>query len=83
MNQKELDLKINFTRYCVFIKVFNGDIDKWKEHLKKGGSIDQVVDDYQFVLWLGKKIKEDPGLVDRIKEMIKQVEKEFREENNI
>ena len=74
---KELDLKINLARYNVFIKVFDGNIDKWKEHLKKDGSIDPVIDDYQFVFWLEKKLKEDPSLLDHIKKMLKQVEEEF------
>jgi len=74
---KELDLKINLARYNVFIKAFDGNIDKWKEHLKKDSSIDPVIDDYQFVFWLEKKLKEDTGLLNRIKEMLKQVEKEF------
>jgi len=79
MNQKELDLKINYARYNVFIKVFDGDITKWKEFLKEKGSIEEVTDDYQFVLRLEKKLREDPGLLDRIKELLKQYE-EVRKE---
>ena len=59
-------------KYNLFIKVFDGSVNKWKKHLKEKGSMDQVIGDYNFVLWLEKELKRDPGLLDRIKELVRQ-----------
>jgi hypothetical protein len=69
---EELDFETNNIGYQVFIKVFDGNITKWKSYLKKRGSMDQVKDDYQFVLRLEKKLKEDPGFLERIENMVKK-----------
>lgn len=76
MDQEELN-KADFIRYRVFIKVFDGSINRWKRFLKEKGSMDQVIGDYQFVLFLEKELKKDPGLLDRIKKMLKRVEEEL------
>jgi len=83
MDQDKLEFFTIIIRYSIFIKVFDGDITKWKNFLKKKGSMDQVTDDYPFVLQLEKELKEDPGLLDRIKELLRQYEeakKEIRRE---
>jgi len=70
MDQEEINLKADFARYHIFIKVFDGSIDKWKEFFEKKGSMEQVTDDYQFVLWLEKELKKDSGLLGRIRTMV-------------
>jgi len=77
MDQEELNLKADFARYHVFIKVFAGSIDKWKDYLRKRGSMDQVTDDYQFILWLEKELRKDPGLLNRIRKMVNESDLEI------
>ena len=67
---EEVDFETNIIGYHIFIKVFDGSIEKWKKHLKEKGSMDQVIGDYQFVLRLEKKLKEDPGFLDRIENRV-------------
>jgi len=81
MDQEELNLKADFVGYHIFIKLFDGDIDKWKKHLKEKGSMSQVIDDYQFILWLEEKLKKDPGLLDRIKVMVNESDLEEGDES--
>ncbi|MBA7548128.1 hypothetical protein ES705_40574 [subsurface metagenome] len=78
MDKEKEEFKANLAKYSAFIKIFDGDITKWKEFLEEKGSREQVADDYQFVLRLEKKLKEDPGLLDRIKELLKPYERRIK-----
>ena len=79
MSKEKEEFKSNLIGYYIFIEVFGGDIEKWKEHLIEKGEIDLVIENYEFVLRLEKRLRENPDFVDRIKGLLKRVEEEIKE----
>ena len=71
MEEKEGTLKADFIGYHVLIHVFDGDPDKMLKFIRKKGSEDQLKD-IPFVLWVKSQLFEDPGLIDRIRAMVKE-----------
>jgi len=81
LRSEELDL-ITHLGYKNLISSYDGNIENWKKACRENWKSKVAREDYQFVLQIEKELQEDPGLLDRIKKMVKQEEKDFREENN-
>ena len=45
-------------------------IDAWERYLRDAGSVQQLLDDFPFVVWLKKQLEEDPDLVNRIRRLV-------------
>ncbi|MBA7529150.1 hypothetical protein ES705_21342 [subsurface metagenome] len=85
LRTEKLDL-ITHLGYKNLISSYGGNIGNWKKACRENWESKVAREDYQFVLQLEKKLKEDPNLLNRIKKMVEREEKEekeFREENNI
>lgn len=67
---EEERLVSDFMGYHMFIHLFDGDIDAWERHLRDEGSVQQLLDDFPFVVWLKKQLEEDPDLVNRIRRLV-------------
>ncbi|MBA7519066.1 hypothetical protein ES705_11140 [subsurface metagenome] len=83
LRTEKLDL-ITHLGYKNFISSHGGNIENWKKACRENWESKVSREEYQFVLQLEKKLKEDPGLLDRIFKMVEReekVEKEFREES--
>lgn len=60
----------HFVGVCLLVYLFNGEPENFLQYLRKYGSDEQIIDDFPFVVWLKKIIKEDHDVVNRIKEKI-------------
>ncbi|MBA7555227.1 hypothetical protein ES705_47883 [subsurface metagenome] len=73
LRAEKLDL-ITHLGYKNLISSYGGNIENWKKACRENWGSKVAREDYQFVLQLEKELKEDPGLLDRIKKMVKQEE---------
>lgn len=72
--REEEDLsKRLFVVFYVFIRVFDGDIDAWKNYLREKASESQRRDDWGLVTWLEEKLNENPDLGETIREWVEEV----------
>jgi hypothetical protein len=60
----------DFLRYQVLIRVFNGDADRWLDHLRR--EADFADEDIRFVRWLRGRLRRDPELMDDIRRMVER-----------
>lgn len=60
----------DFLRYQVLIRVFNGDADRWLDHLREQG--DFADEDIRFVRWIRGRLRRDPELMDDIRRMVER-----------
>lgn len=67
---EEERLVSDFVGYHIFIRLFDGDIDAWDRYLRDEGSVQQLLDDFPFVVWLKNQLEEDPDLVNRIRRLV-------------
>ena len=61
----------DFIGYHIFIHLFNGDIDAWEKYLRENGNVEQLLNDYPFVIWLKQQLKEDKDLFNRIRNLVR------------
>lgn len=61
----------DFIGYHIFIHLFNGDIDAWEKYLRENGSVEQLLNDYPFVIWLKQQLQKDKDLINRIKNLVR------------
>ena len=71
LRTEKLDL-ITHLGYKNLISSYGGNIENWKKACRENWKSKVAREDYQFVLQLEKELKEDPGLVDRIEELVRQ-----------
>jgi hypothetical protein len=57
-----------FLRYHVLIRVFHGDPDAWLAHLRERG--DDSDGDVRFARWIRSRMREDPTLINSIRQMV-------------
>jgi hypothetical protein len=60
---------VEFFRYHVLIRVFDGDPDAWLAHLREGGG-DDGDGDIRFVRWIRSRLRQDPSLLISIRKMV-------------
>jgi hypothetical protein len=60
----------DFLRYQVLVRVFDGDADRWLDHLRRQG--DFTEDDIRFVRWIRGRLRRDPELMDDIRRMVER-----------
>ena len=60
----------DFLRYQVLVRVFDGDADRWLDHLRRQG--DFADDDIRFVRWIRGRLRRHPELIDDIRKMVAQ-----------
>lgn len=61
----------DFIGYHIFIHLFNGDIDAWEKYLRENGNVEQLLNDYPFVIWLKQQLQEDKELINRIRNLVR------------
>lgn len=61
----------DFIGYHIFIHLFNGDVDAWEKYLRENGNVEQLLNDYPFVIWLKQQLQEDEDLVNRIRNLVR------------
>ena len=66
----EVSATADFLRYQVLIRVFNGDADRWLDHLREQG--DFADEDIRFVRWIRGRLRRDPELMDDIRRMVER-----------
>lgn len=60
----------DFLRYQVLVRVFDGDADRWLDHLRAQG--DFADEDIRFVRWIRGRLRRDPELMDDIRRMVER-----------
>lgn len=60
----------DFLRYQVLVRVFNGDADRWLDHLRRQGDFPD--DDIRFVRWIRARLRREPGLMASIRQMVER-----------
>jgi len=70
----EINQRINLIRWDIFVRVFDCSISEWKEYLKLSQSGQYSVDDVSFVTLLEKRIKEEKGFLEHIKNTVNEAE---------
>jgi len=60
----------DFLRYQVLVRVFDGDADRWLDHLREQG--DFADEDIRFVRWIRGRLRRDPELMDDIRRMVER-----------
>jgi len=60
----------DFLRYQVLVRVFNGDADRWLDHLRRQG--DFADEDIRFVRWIRGRLRRDPELMEDIRRMVER-----------
>jgi hypothetical protein len=58
----------DFLRYQVLVRVFDGDADRWLDHLREQG--DFADEDIRFVRWIRGRLRRDPELIEDIRRMV-------------
>ena len=67
--EEEMDAA-DFVGYHIFILLFNGDVDAWEKHLRENGSVEQLINDLPFIIWLKQQLQEDKDLINRIRNAV-------------
>lgn len=60
----------DFLRYQVLVRVFDGDADRWLDHLREQG--DFADEDIRFVRWIRGRLRRDPELLNDIRRMVER-----------
>jgi hypothetical protein len=60
----------DFLRYQVLVRVFDGDADRWLDHLRRQGDFPD--EDIRFVRWIRGRLRRDPELMDDIRKMVER-----------
>jgi hypothetical protein len=60
----------DFVRYQVLVRVFDGDADRWLDHLRQQG--DFADEDIRFVRWIRGRLRRDPELMENIRRMVER-----------
>jgi hypothetical protein len=60
----------DFLRYHVLVRVFDGDADRWLDHLLEQG--DFADEDIRFVRWIRGRLRRDPELMEDIRRMVER-----------
>lgn len=60
----------DFLRYQVLVRVFDGDADRWLDHLRRQGDFPE--EDIRFVRWIRGRLRRDPELMDDIRRMVER-----------
>ena len=60
----------DFLRYHVLVRVFDGDADRWLDHLQRKGDFPE--EDIRFVRWIRGRLRRDPRLMDDIRRMVER-----------
>lgn len=68
----------DFVGYHIFIHLFGGDIDAWEKYLRRKGSVQQLLNDFPFVIWLKEQLEEDEDLINRIKRLVEETTQKGR-----
>lgn len=63
----ETSVVAEFIRYHALVRVFDGDPDAWLAHLEQHGG-DEA--DVRFARWIRSRLRQDPGLISSIREMV-------------
>lgn len=61
----------DFLRYQVLVRVFDGDVDRWLDHLRSQGDFPD--EDIRFVRWIRGRLRREPELMDDIRRMVEHV----------
>ena len=61
----------DFLRYQVLVRVFDGDADRWLDHLRRQGDFPD--EDIRFVRWIRGRLRREPELMDDIRRMVEHV----------
>ena len=56
-----------FIRFHVLVRVFDGDADRWLEHLRAHGDDGG---DVRFARWIRAQLRQDPALMNEIRRMV-------------
>ena len=59
-----------FAACHVFIKVFDGDVDRWLQWLREHGTDEQVLSDFPIAVTLKKRLYSEPDLLAKIRAMV-------------
>jgi len=68
----EADVVSQFVGYVILIRLYDGDVDAWIQWLREKGSIEQLVHDFPFVVWVKEQVEKDPDLLARIRKMVEE-----------
>lgn len=60
----------DFLRYQVLVRVFDGDVDRWLDHLRRKGDFPD--EDIRFVRWIRGRLRREPALMDDIRRMVER-----------
>jgi len=60
----------DFLRYQVLVRVFDGNADRWLDHLRQQG--DFAEEDIRFVRWIRSRLRREPELMDDIRRMVER-----------
>lgn len=60
----------DFLRYQVLVRVFDGNADRWLDHLRERGDFDD--EDIRFVRWIRGRLRREPELIDDIRRMVER-----------
>jgi len=60
----------DFLRYQVLVRVFDGDADRWLDHLRRQGDFPD--EDIRFVRWIRGRLKREPELMNDIRKMVER-----------
>jgi hypothetical protein len=60
----------DFIRYQVLVRVFDGDADRWLDHLLRLGDFPD--DDIRFVRWIRGRLRRQPELIADIRKMVER-----------
>ena len=61
-------------RYEVLVRVFDGDPDAWLDFLHGHRGECWAEADREFLLWLKTKVREEPGVIHRIREAVDRID---------
>jgi hypothetical protein len=73
LNMKEASENVvaaDYIGYCLLVKKFDNDPDKMINWLREKGSLEQLVSDLPFAVWIKKQAEEDSGFLERVKRMV-------------
>jgi hypothetical protein len=65
---KRVSTTADFLRYQVLVRVFDGDADRWLDHLRRKGDFPD--EDIRFVRWIRGRLRREPELMDDIRQMV-------------
>ena len=60
----------NFLRFHVLVRVFDGDADRWLDHLRRLGDFPD--EDIRFVRWIRGRLRREPELMANIRKMVER-----------